>query len=115
MTQMSTHTFVRNLIARVPELQPLYNEHVADNDELLPHVFMGDVTRFVMTLNANSSGKDDKFSVARQTLMKILDFLEEGMAASDDVKELISVSFLENLDQSDENYSSLKSHFGNSL
>lgn len=112
----TSHAFVRGLLVQAPELQPLFNEHIEDNDELLPHVFMGDVTRFVVALSANSSSDDISSLASRQTLIKILDFLEEGMQAGDDnVRELISASFLENLDQSDENYQSLKSHFGRSL
>ena len=112
----TTHTFVGDLLGQVPELQPIFNEHIEDNDELLPHVFMGDVTRFVLSLNASSSSKGMSPVASSQTLLKILDFLEEGMRTGDDnVRELISASFLENLDQFDENYSSLKSHFGRSL
>jgi hypothetical protein len=106
---------MRDLLARVPELQPLYNEHIEDNGELLPHVFMGDVTRFVVSLHAKSLGKRFDSIESRRTLMKILDFFEENMRGADDVQELISVSFLENLDQSAENYASLKSYFGGSL
>jgi hypothetical protein len=41
-------SFIKELLRTVPELQPAYAEHLNDNDTLLPHVFMGDVTRFVI-------------------------------------------------------------------
>jgi len=41
--------FVQDLVFAIPELKPLLANHLADNDELLPHVFIGDLTRFVVT------------------------------------------------------------------
>jgi hypothetical protein len=111
----ATHEFVRDLLLQVPDLQPLYKEHVEDNDELLPHVFMGDVTRFIVALNADSLSEGPDSTASERTLTKALDFLEQGMHKADKVRELVAVSFLENLDQSDENYPSLKSHLGKSL
>ena len=41
-------SFVEELLRVVPELQPAYDAHLNDNTTLLPHVFMGDLTRFVI-------------------------------------------------------------------
>jgi hypothetical protein len=40
--------FLRNLVARFPQLEQVYECHVADNGDPLPHVFFWDVTTAVM-------------------------------------------------------------------
>lgn len=63
---------------------------------MLPHVFMGELTRYVFQLHNDSSGSNHIQDQDR--LRHILDRLEEGFAHGEDVvKELIGVSFLENL------------------
>lgn len=87
---MDILTFIEQLLSIVPELKLVYEEHLADNDTLLPHVFMGDVTRFVMTASRNTPG----CAALRRLLMHV----ENGLSAGDDeVRELILASFVENL------------------
>jgi hypothetical protein len=82
--------FVRRLIAAVPELDEVYRQHVIEYDELLPHVLMGDVTRFAIA-NVGLSGIEGSLS-------KLLVFLEDELVSSDrEISELIGVSFIENL------------------
>lgn len=38
---------VGELVSRVPELLPVLQAHLDDYDGLLPHLFMGDVTRWI--------------------------------------------------------------------
>jgi hypothetical protein len=40
--------FVELALAEVPELQPVAAEHLADNDELLLHLLMADIRRFLV-------------------------------------------------------------------
>ena len=47
ITSATAH-FVEHLLSKFPDLQPIDDSHMADNGELLPHVFMGSVTRFVV-------------------------------------------------------------------
>jgi len=83
-------TFVVDLRRRVPDLEPIYREHLADNDELLPHVFMGDVTRFTIA--------QAKAPLNDSIVVSLLECLEEGLReGGEEVKELIVVSFVENL------------------
>ena len=42
---MTTNAFCEMLADEVPEIKTIINEHLRDNDELLPYVFFGDVTR----------------------------------------------------------------------
>lgn len=89
---LTSKELVFELVSRVPELKPLYDEHISDFDELLPHLFFGDVTRYV----AQHLRIDDSHSLS--SVVKALNVLEEGMVIGDDkAQELISVSFLENL------------------
>jgi hypothetical protein len=46
----STERFVEDLLIAVPELQAVYKVHMDDNGTLLPHVFMGDDTRFALQI-----------------------------------------------------------------
>src|SRR5258707_5953730 len=96
------------LIQKVPELQPLLNEHLEDQfGQLLQHVFFGDLTRYVMKqmhLLQPQPSRDLPGAVRR-----ILDFLEIVLKSSDmRARELVEASFLENLDQTGPAYAQLK-------
>lgn len=83
-------SFVEELLQLVPELKPAYTEHIADNDALLPHVFFGDVTRFAIAEANKCQGPS--------ALIRLLDQMESGLrTGSEEVGELIAVSFVENL------------------
>jgi hypothetical protein len=87
--------FISSLVNSVPELELLMADHVAAFDELLPHVFMGDVSRFVLTKwHAKAHGSDDAAAVLKAVFTR----LEIASSSnSDQVDELIGVSFVENL------------------
>jgi len=99
---LSFESFIPSLLQAVPELVPVYEEHMIDNfDELLPHVFMGDVTRFVVSSYKN---KENLVSVK-----KILDLLDQAIRSEDEkLQELVSVSFLENLPQEEACFNDIK-------
>lgn len=81
--------FVERLLSAVPRLTGAYKSHVADNDGLLPHVFMGDVTRYAIAESKNPNSS---------TLAPLLAFLEDELnAGGANTRELIAVSFVENL------------------
>lgn len=61
---------VTRLIGDAPALAPRLEDHLVDNGELLPHVFMGDVTRFV----CNGMDVGDEGAAIR-----IVQMLEEAM------------------------------------
>ena len=77
---------------------------------------MGDVTRFITNLHSEKLQGSPGSAVSADTLTRALDVLESGMRSDDEeVQELISVSFLENLEQDDPNHLNLKSLLGSSL
>lgn len=82
--------FVERLLRVAPELKGTYDEHLADNDMLLPHVFMGDVTRFIVTAASSASGYP--------VVQRVLNYFESELRAEEaESIELIRASFVENL------------------
>lgn len=82
--------FIERLIHAVPELKGAYDEHLADNDMLLPHVLMGDVTRFIVAALSDA----DNHPIVR----RVLDYFEsELMTGGAESLDLIRSSFVENL------------------
>jgi len=102
----STIELVDKLVERLPALQPLLREHLADNfGEVLPHVFFGDLTRYVVAELVRSDNPG--------AVQPILDELEVAFSAGDElVAELIAVSFLENLPQQGEAGDSIRGLLG---
>ena len=83
-------SYIENLVKLLPQLKPIYDEHLADNDTLLPHVFMGAVARFVIV--------EVEKHKRPEVLERILGCLEEGLEnGAEEVKELSAASFVENL------------------
>lgn len=79
------------LAAGDEHLRSLYAEHMRANDELLPHVFFGDVTRYYEALSASGQ---------REQASRIVCCLDEALAAASpesEVDNVVHVSFLEAL------------------
>ena len=109
-----TISFVKASAARFPELKTLLEEHTKDNDgEILPYVFLGDVTRYVLSLLfAGSSGDLE----ARRELRRILDYLEDAYSnGGEEIQDLIALSFLENLPRQGERGAQIRDMVGPNL
>ena len=112
-TGLTYQNFFPRLISEVPEFQPIYEEHINEHDELLPHVLMGALRRYVVDMFRKSLGNESNARHLRQVVAKIFSFLESAMASSDaKLRDLVSVSFLENLDATDKVYEKIKALFG---
>ena len=109
-----TESFILSLVVKYDFLKSIYKEHIKDYDELLPHVFMGDLTRKVMYLDSLIRSNKDSSAVVL-VLKDLMSDLENGLnTGSDEIKELINVSFIENL--SDYEYREhIKIYFGKAL
>lgn len=82
-------TFSEELAHEFPVLAGLLREHLADYDEILPHVFMADVARRVL------SGVKER--------RRIVNFLDQSLREQgDEIQNLIAVSFVENLSSKEE-------------
>jgi hypothetical protein len=90
MTTMSRDQVVPALLARVPELANVYEEHLRTFEgEALESVLFGDLTRFV--IEAYQRGD-------RDLVDRCLEFLELALATGDEyVENLVAVSFVENV------------------
>lgn len=103
--------FLGHLIHRFPELLPVLQDHIDDNNgELLPHLLIADITRWLVK----------RVDGANQTnvIEEILGELERAYAAGDDddkVSELIAVSCLENFPRPGERGAAIRGMVGPTL
>jgi hypothetical protein len=83
-------SFCRRLVASIPGLSPILAEHRSDNfGEILPHPFMGDVSRWYLARIRQGD------LVGAGELATYLD--TEYVSGSPYVQDLLAVSFIENL------------------
>jgi len=111
--ELKYESIVEHIVNEIPALDSLYAEHVENYDEVLQHVFFGDLTRYVSRKFQLRSTPSVPNQDSTNELDKIMDFFERAMSSSDPrVQELVSVSFLENLDPQDEAYPDIRSALG---
>jgi hypothetical protein len=82
--------FVNWLVDRHPGLAPALEEHLATYDELLPHVFFGDVTRYASVL-----AQEGRETAELDRLLADLNNALSG-GTEDEVGNLVWASFVEN-------------------
>lgn len=94
MIRPADHAFIGALVWSFPDLMDEFGKHLADNNgELLPHVFMASVEKWAESLLAGRTTELDS----------LLRFLADGVEADfESVRNLIDVSFVENLPYPDE-------------
>ena len=89
---MNAHdvVLVGRLVDRCPILLPILQEHLDDYDNLLSHVFFGDVVRWLVERYETDSSDAN--------IRCVFDVVESAFAGGRvDDRELIAASFLENL------------------
>ena len=95
-----------DLLSAAPGLVPIYREHLAVHDALLPDLFLAQVTAWLTAVPGGAGGE------AARTLVGVI---ESHLTSGDaEVRELISLSFLPSIDASPAN-EVLRLHFGPSL
>lgn len=86
---MTTIQFCEELVRQVPDLASVLAEHIEDNDELLPTIFLADVARHLL---AGGGGR-----------VPALGYLEQHMLPEQpDLENMIAVSFIEHLESEDQ-------------
>jgi hypothetical protein len=93
-----------SLVARlgaIPLIDAVLAEHVEDNDEVLPYLFLADVTRW-LTAYAEVAEPTATERKAADSVIEVLD--DEGAAGDDETRYLIVGGFLENLPYFDEGH-----------
>ena len=96
---LNEQTFIAQMLVEIPELQPVYDEHMRFyRDELLSHLLMWEVTQFIVNAYNRSTTADPDAQHLREVVDRTLAFMEQAITSSDyQVWNLIVVSFLENL------------------
>jgi hypothetical protein len=113
-----TIAFIDGLVGKYPGLKPILDEHLSDNfGEVLPHLFFGDLTRYVVSRFLDFESAAETLDTAEEReLGALLNDLEQAYSTGDEeIQELISVSFLENLPRPSEEASELRSWLGPEL
>jgi hypothetical protein len=115
-TGLNYETFTQELLLAAPEFRPVYEEHVADNDEVLLHMLMPEFTKFLIDKWRTSRSGSAEAGAAHQLVRRSSDLIERAMGSSDErLQNVISVSFLDYLDWAGEDYESIKSLLGPKL
>lgn len=88
----------------------MYREHLADNyGEVLPHILMGDFTRWFIDQCRTAVGLTET-EAERARVRRVAQFLDEEYESGPHyVRELLFVSFLENLHLAGRDYDLVKS------
>lgn len=84
----TTVAFVEDLAARFPGLKGALEDHRKDYGEVLPHVFLADVVRYLVALTA----VEGRLGEAQKLVAHF-----EAQFGQPELQELIAVSFVENL------------------
>lgn len=100
--------FIHDLAESLPALRLMLSEHIEDNfGEVLPHMFLGDVLRWMLSREAED---------VQGEIAAVMSILEEAFSAGDARrKELISTGFVENLPRSGEAGAEIRRRLGPNL
>lgn len=79
----------KSLGESIPDIRPILDEHIDDYDSILPHVFMADIARYVL-----SDGKQ------RAATVRMLEECFGGECS--EVNDVIAVSFIGAFENEDE-------------
>jgi len=109
MNTTPSQKLVADLVGHVPELSGILNEHVQDNDGVLPHLFLADVARSVAAAFLNGGAAE------RSAVSRILEFFENRLELGGEVAEVIGVSFVEMLPSTGEPASGVRDLLGPKL
>ena len=109
MTDLDFDHFVERLRTDIRGFDRIYDQHVNYYREILPHVLLGDLVRYLKS-GARREGPE------RVALDEAMVLLECGMQSADTkLQELVAVSFLARLDPEDEDFEAIRSRFGDRL
>jgi hypothetical protein len=82
--------FVKEIVDRVPELKQTLEEHIEDNDEVIPYVVMDEFSNYVI--------EDLRNHHESEVFRKFVTAIENRISADDDVATMIRTSFCETVD-----------------
>ncbi len=104
-----------DLMSTAPRLVPIYREHLALHDALLPDVFMAQIAEWLSGTRYAADAGTIPGGAAGEEARIVVGVIETHLASGDaEVRELISLSFLDSIVASPAN-EVLRLHFGPSL
>ena len=104
-----------DLLSTAPSLVPIYREHLALHDALLPEVFMAQVTGWLSGTSHTPGAIAIQGGAAGEAAKTLVGVFENHLTSGDaEVRELITLSFLDSIEASPAN-EVLRLHFGPSL
>jgi hypothetical protein len=111
MTKLTTDNVVEELVKRVPELKPLYQEEIDYYGDIASYIFFGPILCEFVCKHIDESG--NLSSSNKAILMPIFVLVEECVETEDkDLRELILAGFLESFIPTMNDYPVLKSLLG---
>jgi hypothetical protein len=109
MTDLDFDHFVERLRSDIRGFGRIYDQHVSYYHQVLPHVLLGDLVRYLKSV-ASTQGAEPI------ALDQAMGLLETGMGSPDlKLQELVAVSFLARLDSEDEDFEPIRARFGDRL
>ena len=104
-----------DLLSTAPPLVPIYREHLALHDALVPEIFMAQITGWLSGTSSTPGAGKIEGGASGDAAKTVVDVFENHLASGDaDVRELIAWSFLDSINASPAN-EVLRLHFGPSL
>ena len=97
---MTPSELFEQVVETVPAFDAVRTEHLDDNDELLAHLLMADLLRFVGLAFGQANTLGVTFAPpSRKDVSEILDILERGLTAGNpETENAIAVSFVEDIE-----------------
>jgi hypothetical protein len=97
-TNLNYDGVIESLVSEVPALRDLYRDHVDFYEEVIPHLFFGVMTEFLVQCLREARSEEPAQAKRLACVEATLAFLERAITRPDPkVQELVYVSFIEEL------------------
>ena len=104
-----------DLLSTAPGLVPIYREHLALHDALLPDLFMTQVAGWISGTTHAAGARTIEGGAGGDAARTLVGVIESHLTSGDaEVRELITLSFLDSVDSSPAN-EVLRLHYGPAL
>ncbi len=101
--------FISQLLKTIPDIDPIYKEHIRQNfNELLPHVFMADYYRFLVSSYKKSISDASDSDHWHQIMVHSTEVLDQALGSDDARLQELILSFLENMDPREDEYKAIR-------
>lgn len=115
MSRFPYTEFMKRLVEKTPGFAQRYQRHVEVNHGVLAYVLLGDLARWLVHQVEHALSHKESWARVEEMLDDVLSYMESEWQHSEGLRELISVSFLENLDLDSPSYPWFRSKMGPSM